>query len=130
VAGAGGLREPACMPAFVTHDLGELQAGIIVEVTPEQPGNVLLVDPRNLALYRGGRNCRGVGGPAKVGVPMRLTAPSGGAWFVVVDRGGMRGKIRAAVRTLDPAPIDADVTDLVGPRLTARDLLDGRRRQS
>jgi len=114
------------MPAFVTHDLGELQPGVIVEVTPEQPGNVLLVDPHNLKLYRSGRQGRGVGGPARVGVPMRLTVPYRGTWSVVVDRGGVRGKIHAAVRTLDPAAIDADITETVASRVSARQLLGDR----
>jgi hypothetical protein len=116
------------MPAFVTHDLGELQPGVVVEVTPEQQSNVLLVDPHNLKLYRSGRRGRGVGGPASANVPTRLTVPHKGAWFVIVDLGGVRGRIRAAVRTLDPVAIDADVSELVGPRVTAQDLLSGRRR--
>jgi uncharacterized protein DUF1883 len=128
VAGVGVLREAGRMPVFVTHDLGELQAGAIVEVTPELPGHVLLLDPRNLTLYRRGRQARGVGGPAPAGVPMRLTVPSAGPWFVVVDRGGVRGPIRTAVRLLDPATIDADVTDVVAPRLSAQQLLGGRSR--
>lgn len=129
MAGGGVLREGACMPAFVTHDLGELQPGVVVEVTPEQAGNVLLVDPHNLKLYRSGRRGRGIGGPARKGIPVRLTVPSKGAWFVIVDMGGARGKIRAAVATLDPAAIDADVSELVGPRLSAQDLLNGGRRR-
>ncbi|WP_445150653.1 DUF1883 domain-containing protein [Baekduia sp. Peel2402] len=111
------------MPAFVTHDLGELQPGVIVEVTPEQPGNVLLVDPHNLKLYRSGRHGRAIGGPATANVPVRLIVPQKGSWFVIVDRGGMRGKIRAAVRTLDPATVDADITDTVASRLSAQELL-------
>lgn len=116
------------MAAFVTFDLGELQPGVVVEVTPAQAGNVLLVDARNLALYRRGRQGRAVGGPARADLPVRLTVPSKGVWTVVVDMGGARGKIRAEVRTLDPMAIDADVSELVGPRLTAQDLLSGRRR--
>lgn len=114
------------MPAFVTHDLGELQAGVIVEVTPEQPGNALLVDPHNLKLYRSGRQGRAIGGPASAGIPVRLVVPRKGAWFVIVDRGGVRGKIRAAVRTLDPATVDADITETMASRLSAQQLLGKR----
>lgn len=126
MASVGGLREPPGMPAFVIHDLGELEPGIIVEVTPEQPGNVLLVDPHNLKLYRSGRNGRGVGGPAFAGVPSRMTVPQRGKWFVILDRGGARGKIHASVRTLDPTAIDADITETMAPRLSAQQLLGGR----
>lgn len=126
MASAGVLREPARMPAFVIHDLGELQPGIIVEVTPEQPGNVLLVDPPNLALYRSGRQGRAVGGQAFAGTPLRLTVPHRGKWVVIVDRGGARGKIRASFRTLAPTAIDADVTEVVGQRLSAQKLLGKR----
>jgi uncharacterized protein DUF1883 len=117
------------MPAFVTYELGELQPGVAVEVTPEQAGNVLLMDPHNLGLYRKGRRGRAIGGPARKGVPVRLIVPHKDVWAVIVDMGGARGKIRAAVKTLDPATIDADVSELVGPRLSAQDLLNGGRRR-
>lgn len=124
----GGCGKLRGMPAFVTHDLGELEAGVVVEVTPEQAGNVLLVDPHNLKLYRSGRRGRAIGGPAAANVPVRLTVPSKGAWCVVVDLGGVRGRIRAAVHLLDPASIDLDVSELVGPRVSAAQLLRGGRR--
>jgi hypothetical protein len=116
------------MPAYVTRDLGKLQAGIIVEVTPEQPGNILLLDPPNLALYRRGRQGRAVGAAAVPGIPVRLIVPQSGTWTVVVDRGGARGTIRAAVNTLDPTSIDADITEVVGQRLSGQALLNRTRR--
>lgn len=115
------------MPGYVTHDLGKLQAGMIVEVTPEQRCNVFLMDAKALAIYRRGRSGQAVGGPADARVPVRLIVPASGTWTVLVDLGGVRGKIRAAVRTLDPTSIDADVAEVVGPRVSARALLEGRR---
>lgn len=112
------------MPAFVTHELGELQPGVVVEITPEQRCNALLVDPHNLKLYRSGRKGRAIGGPADANIPVRLIVPHKGTWFVIVDLGGVRGKIRAAVRTLDPATIDADVTDMLPERMSAERLLE------
>jgi hypothetical protein len=115
------------MPGYVTHELGELQAGMIVEVTPEQRCNVFLMDPAALAIYRKGRRGRAVGGPADARVPVRLIVPARGRWVVLVDLGGVSGKIRASVRTLDPTAIDADVTEVLGPRVSARQLLGERR---
>jgi hypothetical protein len=114
------------MPGYVTHDLGKLTAGMIVEVTPQQRCNVFLMDARALAIYRRGRSGQAVGGPADADVPVRLVVPATGTWTVLVDLGGVRGKIRASVRTLDPTSIDADVTEVLGPRVSARQLLGER----
>jgi hypothetical protein len=114
------------MAAYMKHDLGHCEAGTVVEVTPAQAANVFLLDEHNFALYRRGRRYRGVGGPAEPGVLTRLATFATGHWVVVVDLGGTRGTIRASVRKLDPATIDADVTDVVPNRVTARQLLGGR----
>lgn len=117
------------MPAYSTHDLGECTAGTVVEITPAQAGNVYLLDQRNLGLYRRGRPFTCVGGPAAKDVPVRLTVFSNDRWVVLVDLAGRRGTIRASVRTLDPAAIDADVTETLPAAVTAEELLRGSRRQ-
>lgn len=114
------------MALFVKHDLGQLFTGVIVEVTPAHQANVYVMDARNFELYRRRRNARCMGGPARARVPVRFTIPTDDRWFVVVDLNGGRGKINASVRVLDPATIDADVTDTVGSAVSAQQLLGGR----
>ena len=116
------------MAAYVKHDLGHCPAGSFVEVTPAQPANVYLLDERNFSLYRRGRAFNGVGSPAAAGETLRLLVPTDGEWFVVVNLGGGRGKIRASVRKLDPAAIDADISETLPAALTAEQLLRGGRR--
>lgn len=110
------------MPAYVQHDLGECVAGSAVEVTPEQDGNVYLVDERNLGLYRRGRRFTALGGAAAAGVPFRLGVIEDGRWFVVLDLNGVRGRIRASVRRLDAAELAA-AAGPARPSVTAEQLL-------
>jgi hypothetical protein len=118
----------AAMAAYTKHDLGQCTAGTVVEVTAAQAANVYLLDERNFDLYRRGRRFNGVGGPAAKGIPVRLSVFANGRWVVVVDLGGTRGTIRASVRTLDPAAIDADITETLPAAVTAEQLLRGGRR--
>jgi hypothetical protein len=111
--------------AFAKHDLGQCVEGSVAEVTAAHPANVFLVDGRNFDAYLRGRRFRGVIAQAEPGVPFGLTVPSTGRWFLIVDRGGARGAIRASARVLDPAPIDPDVP-VVQSAVTARQLLGGR----
>ncbi|HET6507454.1 MAG TPA: DUF1883 domain-containing protein [Baekduia sp.] len=115
------------MATFVKHDLGRCAAGTVVEVTPEQGGNVLLIDAPNFELYRRGKRCRVVGGPVAAGATAHLQVQTDDRWMVIVDLAGGRGRIRASVRKLDPQPIDADVTATVPTRVSAQQLLSGRR---
>lgn len=121
----GALRDAAAMASYVIKDLGNCEAGEVIEVTPAQAGNVLLLDEANFALYRRGRRVRGVGGPAAAGVPFRLTVFSDGRWFVVVDLNGARGKIRASVRRLGAGAdgAEAEAEDAPRPSVTPEQLL-------
>jgi hypothetical protein len=116
------------MAAYVQHDLGHCEAGTAVQVTPAQASNVYLLDAPNFGLYRRRRRFQGVGGPAASGATLHMPIPRTGRWFVVVDLGGTRGTIGASVHMLDPAAIDADVTQVVPTALTAEQLLRGGRR--
>jgi hypothetical protein len=116
------------MPAYVKHDLGHCAAGSFVEVTPAQAANVYLLDERNFSFYRRGRVFRGVGSRGAAGETLRLSVPTDDRFHVVVDLGGGRGTIRASVRKLEAAAIDADVTETVPSALTAEQLLRGGRR--
>ncbi len=98
-----GLREAGAVAAYVSKDLGDCEEGEIIEVTPAQAGNVLLLDEQNFGFYRRGRRIRGVGGPASAGVAVQLSVFADGHWFVVVDLNGVRGDIRASVRRLGTA---------------------------
>ena len=111
------------MPIYVKHDLGHVDAGAVIEITPAQDANVYLVDAPNLARYRRGQTMQAVGGPMQAGVPVQLSVMQAGEWFVVADLGGVRGKIRASVRVLPPAEVDADITETLPARLTTEQLL-------
>lgn len=112
--------------AFAKHDLGQCAEGSVAEVTAAHPANVYLLDARNFEGYLRGRRFRAVVSQAAPGVPFGLTVPATGRWFVVVDRGGARGAIRASVRMLDPAAIDPDVPTVAPAPVTSRQLLGDR----
>jgi hypothetical protein len=114
------------MAMFVKHDLGHCSAGSVVEVTPEQTSNVWLVDAHNFELYRRGKRFRGVGGTVVVDTTVTLQVQTDDRWMVIVDLGGGRGRIRASVRKLEPAAIDADVTEAMPRAVSAERLLSGR----
>lgn len=117
------LREPGAMATYVQKDLGECEAGQVIEITPAQHSNVVLLDEENYDNYRRGRRVRGVGGPTAAGVPIQLSVFHTGRWFAVVERTGGRGKIQASMRRLETAAIDADSTETVPTKLAAEQLL-------
>ncbi|RJF75634.1 DUF1883 domain-containing protein [Deinococcus cavernae] len=92
------------MTQFIHSDLGQRQAGEIVEITLQgSAANVRLMDSGNFSSYRNGRQHRYVGGLAKRS-PVRLQIPSSGHWHVAVDMQGLRGNVRASTRVL-PRPL-------------------------
>jgi Domain of unknown function (DUF1883) len=111
--------------AFAKHDLGQCAEGSVAEVTAAHPANVYLLDARNFDSYLHGRRFRAIAARAEPDVPFGLIVPATGRWFLVIDRGGARGAIRASARVLDPAPIDPEVP-VVQSAVTARELLGGR----
>lgn len=80
----------------------DLSAHDVVEVTLDKQANVRLLNDVNFAAFRNGRQHRYHGGLAKSS-PVRLAAPHGGHWHVVVDLGGYAGTVRASARVLQGA---------------------------
>jgi hypothetical protein len=61
--------------------------------------NVLLLDEENFSRYRGGLRFSYVGGRHNRS-PARLVVPRDGHWYVALDLGGRRGRVRGAVSVL------------------------------
>lgn len=92
------------MSRFIHSDLGQRQAGEIVEITLQgSAANVRLMDSSNFNSYKGGRQHRYIGGLAKRS-PVRLQIPNSGHWHVAVDMQGLVGNVRASTRVL-PRPL-------------------------
>lgn len=88
---------------FAQHDLGQRKRGERVEVQLSgNAANVRLLDSSALNAYKAGRRYRYVGGHAKRS-PVTLTIPSSGHWYVVVDLGGLPGRVRSSVQVLPGA---------------------------
>jgi hypothetical protein len=69
--------------------------------------NVILLDPRNLARYRSGEGFLYAGGHYRQS-PVQLQIPRAGHWFVVIDHGGYKGRVRGAdLEVLPPDELDA-----------------------
>ncbi len=85
---------------YACYDLGKLQQGDTVVVRLHGPAaNVMLLDPKNFARYRGGFRFSFVGGNQRRS-PVRLPVPRDGHWFVAMDLGGRPGRVRGAVSVL------------------------------
>jgi hypothetical protein len=65
-------------------------------VTLDNKANVRLLDDANFSRYQRGEQHRYHGGYAQVS-PVRLKPPHAGHWHVVIDFGGLAGKVRASV---------------------------------
>lgn len=88
---------------FVRHDLGQRQAGEIVEVSLSgNAANVRLLDSSNFQSFQAGRQHRFYGGLVKKS-PVRLQIPHSGRWYVTVDLQGLGGSVRSSVRVLPRA---------------------------
>ena len=72
----------------------------IIEVNLDSEANVMLMDDANYSKYCGGRRFSYIGGFV-TGTPYRIRPPRLGKWHVVIDRGGLRGQVRAAVRIIE-----------------------------
>lgn len=78
--------------------------GDVIEVTLDHAANVQLMDSSNFSAYKAGRQYRYTGGYVKQS-PYRLTIPSTGTWYVVIDLGGRGGTVRASARLLSGANV-------------------------
>lgn len=95
------------------YDIGHQTEGSSVVVRLRgSTANVILLDPPNFARYRSGEPFLYTGGHCRRS-PVRLQIPRDGHWFVVIDHGGYKGRVRAEVEVksndLDAAP-DSEMT--------------------
>jgi Domain of unknown function (DUF1883)/TIR domain len=85
---------------YLYRDIGYRKRGDIVEVTLRgNAANVLLLDPTNFSAYKAGRRFTYHGGSYKSS-PVRLPVPRSGRWYVVVNLGGLPGRVSAGIRVL------------------------------
>lgn len=101
------------------YDLGNVKAGSTVVVTLDKQANVRLMDSGQFSNFKAGRRHKFYGGGAKRS-PVRITAPRTGHWVVVVDTGGLPGRVRVGVDVLAPP------TGLLPEMRTARSTLASR----
>lgn len=78
-------------------DVGD--GGTIVVDLEGTEANVLVMDTPNFNSYRNGRRYRYFGGHFRAS-PAMVRPPGAGRWHVIVDLGGRRGQVRAAVRVM------------------------------
>jgi hypothetical protein len=82
---------------YAYNDLGHQTAGATVTVRLNgSVANVVLVDEANFGRYRSGQPFLYTGGHYRQS-PIHLEVPEDGHWYVVVDLGGYRGRVRANV---------------------------------
>lgn len=84
-------------------DLKQQKKGAVAVVTLDKQANVRLMTATNYRAYKAGRRAAFHGGRATKS-PARLQIPSSGHWFVVVDMGGLAGRVRAGVAVQPPPP--------------------------
>lgn len=89
---------------FQYYDLGQLPRGstVVVNLSGNR-ANVRLLDSANFNSYRQGRQHRYHGGQATQS-PVRISVPSAGRWYVVVDLMGLGGTVRSGVSVEPPEP--------------------------
>lgn len=84
-------------------DLKQQRKGAVAVVTLDKQANVRLMTASNYRALKAGRRFSFQGGRATKS-PVRLAIPSSGHWFVVVDLGGLAGRVRASVAVQPPPP--------------------------
>jgi hypothetical protein len=83
-------------------DLKRQKKGAVAVVTLDKQANVRLMTAANYSAFKSGRRFSFHGGRATKS-PARLSIPSSGHWWVVVDLGGLAGRVRASV-AVEPSP--------------------------
>lgn len=83
-------------------DLRQQKKGSVAVVNLDKQANVRLMTASNYRSFKSGRRFSFVGGRATKS-PCRIPIPSNDHWFVVVDLGGLAGRVRAGV-SVDPPP--------------------------
>jgi hypothetical protein len=87
---------------YAYYDLGDVPAGRELSVNMSgSAANVILLDPRNFASYRRGKPFFYAAGGHCRRTPIQLTVPENGHWYLVLDTGGFRGRVRGTVRVFE-----------------------------
>lgn len=87
----------------LVRDIGHQKKGATVVVALASQCNVRLMTKSNYNSFKAGRRATFYGGSYRK-TPARLTVPSSGHWVVVVDLGGLRGRVGARVSVQPPPP--------------------------
>lgn len=87
----------------LNFDLKQQKKGAVAVVTLDKQANVRLMTASNYRALKAGRRFSFHGGRATKS-PVRLSIPNSGHWFVVVDLGGLAGRVRASVAVQPPPP--------------------------
>ena len=84
------------------YNLGQQQANSCVVVRLRgSAANVVLLDQLNFRRYRSGEGFLYTGGYYRHS-PVKLQVPEDGRWYLVLDHGGYKGRIRAEIEVLSP----------------------------
>ena len=84
------------------YDLGhQSQGNTVVARLDGAAANVLLLDPRNFARYRAADAFSYRGGHFRRS-PAEIEIPADGQWYLVIDLGGFKGRVRGTVEVRTP----------------------------
>jgi len=85
---------------YIYSSLGFRPTGTLVRIDLQgTEANAFLLDDANYAQYRSGRAYRYFGGHYRAS-PVHLAVPYASTWHVVVDLGGLAGRIEASIRVV------------------------------
>jgi uncharacterized protein DUF1883 len=85
---------------YAVYDLGRQEKGSTAVIRLRgSAANVLLLDETNLSCYRRGEHFVFEGGFTRTS-PIHLEIPHDGHWYVVMDLGGYRGRVRGEVNVV------------------------------
>ena len=84
-------------------DLKQQKKGAVAVVTLDKQANVRLMTASNYRSFKSGRRFNFHGGRA-TNSPASIPIPRNDHWYVVVDLGGLAGRVRAAVSVQPPPP--------------------------
>jgi Domain of unknown function (DUF1883)/TIR domain len=87
----------------LVYDLKQQKKDAVAVVSLDKQANVRLMTMPNYRSFKAGRRAQTYGGLAKKS-PARLPIPRSGHWVVVVDLGGLAGRVRAGVVVEPPPP--------------------------
>ena len=85
---------------FQSFDLGHRKRGEIVQVTLSgNAANVRLMDSSNFQRFKRNGSGKYYGGSVRRS-PIKIPIPHSGHWFVAIDLGGLKGRVRSSVSVL------------------------------